>query len=606
MYRGAGGKFAVRMIAAALLAFVAGSSGQALDRLDFSVTAASKPLDTALRGASVLLASKKAGKNSAQEIFADARAEYASLLNALYARGYYSGVIHVYVDGVEAASIAPLNAPARISAVKVVVEPGPAFAFSKARIAPLAPATKLPPGFAIGKPAESGVILEAVTAGVDGWRDQGHAKAKVADQSLTADHANATLSADVALSPGPKLQFGTLKVQGADRMRVARVRAIAGLPEGKVYRPRDLETSSARLRRTGVFKSAVLVEDDAITAPDLLGITANVVEEKRRRYTFGAEIASSSGVSLNGEWLHRNLFGGGERLTISGDISNIGAQSSGMDYSLGANISRPATFDADTTAKAGVKIGRMQEADFDADYFSTNLGLDHIFSDSLTGSVSLAYDYARVTDPNGVANYRALSLPIGLVWDRRDSKTEPTRNIYVAAEVKPFLGFGITDNGTRATLDLRGYKAVGAERRVVFAARVQAGAVFGADLAGTPRDYLFYSGGAGTVRGQPYQSLGVNVLRDRSTNLYTTGGKTFIGGSLEARVKLNESLGLVGFFDIGRVDAVSFFKNGGVQSGAGIGVRYATPVGPIRLDVAAPVSGNTGDGVQVYVGLGQS
>lgn len=606
MFGFTGRKSAIGLMSAVALSLAAGSAGQALERLDFSVKAAPDSLESALRGASVLLASKKAGKVTAQEVFADARAEYAILLNALYARGYYSGVIHVYLDGVEAADISTLDAPSKIALVKVVVEPGPAFSFSKAIVAPLARGTRLPAGFAKGAPAESGVILDAVSSGVSAWRDQGNAKAKVASQSLTADHVNNTLSASVALQPGPKLRFGKLRVEGAERMRIARVKAIAGLPEGHVFRPKDLEMATTRLRRTGVFKSVVLVEDDAVTLPDLVGIRATLVEEKRRRYSFGAEIASSDGLSINGEWLHRNLFGGAERLTLSGSISNIGAQSSGVDYSLGANIARPATFDADTTAKAGVEIGRVQEVDFDADYFAASLGLDHIFSDSLTGSAALSYDYAKITDPTGNTTYRAVSLPLGLTWDRRDSKTEPTRNIFATAEIKPFLGFGRTDDGIRATMDLRGYRALGAERRFVLAGRLQAGAVFGASLVGTPRDYLFYSGGAGTVRGQPYQSLGVNVLRDIGGASFTTGGKTFVGGSIEARAKLGETLGIVGFFDVGRVDATAFFSNGSWQSGAGVGVRYATPVGPIRLDVAMPVGGSTGDGVQIYVGLGQA
>ena len=79
-----------------------------------------------------------------------------------------------------------------------------------------------------------------------------------------------------------------------------------------------------------------------------------------------------------------------------------------------------------------------------------------------------------------------------------------------------------------------------------------------------------------------------------------------MGGAFEARAKVTESLGLVGFFDIGRVDARQFFKAGDWHSGAGLGLRYATPVGPIRLDVALPVGGSTGAGAQVYVGLGQA
>ncbi|MDP1576271.1 MAG: BamA/TamA family outer membrane protein, partial [Cypionkella sp.] len=189
----------------------------------------------------------------------------------------------------------------------------------------------------------------------------------------------------------------------------------------------------------------------------------------------------------------------------------------------------------------------------------------------------------------------------------RDSKTDATRNFYVTGEVKPFLGFGNTDSGVRATFDLRGYRALGEAKRLVLAGRVQAGAVFGSSLLGTPRDYLFYSGGGGTVRGQPYQSLGVNLLRDGLGATFQTGGKTFIGGSFEARMKVTDSIGVVGFVDMGRIDANEFFSDfGNWHAGAGIGVRYATPVGPIRLDIAGPVGGDTGGGVQIYVGLGQA
>ena len=578
----------------------------ALERLDFAVTAGPAALEGALRAGSVLLASQKAGKVSAQEVFADARAEYGALLATLYARGHYSAEIHVYLDGVEAAAIAPLSAPKSISVVKVSVEAGPVFEFSGADLAPLAAATVLPKGFALGQPAESGIVIQAVTEAVTAWRALGYAKAKVAEQSLIADHQASSLAANITLNPGPKLRFGGLQIEGAERMKLTRLRAIAGLPEGQLFRPRDLDTAAQRLRRTGVFKSVTLVEDDTITAPDLLGITAKLVEEKRRRYSFGAEIASADGLSLTGQWLHRNLFGGAERLTFDGAIKNIGTKNGGVDYSFGSSLARPATFDADTTLTLGAGFGRLQEVDYDSNYLSASLGLEHIFSTKLTGTAALAFDYSRVTDSGGKTLYRALSLPLGLVWDLRDSKTDPTGNFYAAAEVKPFLGYGITDSGARASLDLRGYKHLDAGRRFVLAARLQAGAVFGASLAGTPRDYLFYSGGPGTVRGQPYQSLGVDVLRNRSNIAFSTGGQAFVGGSFEARAKVTESLGLVGFFDIGRVDARQFFKAGDWHSGAGLGLRYATPVGPIRLDVALPVGGSTGAGAQIYVGLGQS
>jgi translocation and assembly module TamA len=415
------------------------------------------------------------------------------------------------------------------------------------------------------------------------------------------------LSADVTLTPGPRLRFGRLVITGQERMREARIRAIAGLPEGEVFSPEELDRATNRLRRTGVFKSVTLVEDADVTRPDLLGITATVVEQKRRRYSFAAEIASFDGLTLNGSWLHRNLFGGAERLTISGEVLNIGVQSGGVDYGLGITLDRPATFTVDTTLGFGGNVRHLDEDDFEADLFDVAATLTHVFTNELSAKAGFAYDYSKITDPAGTLTYRALSLPVSAIWDRRDVKANATKGFYLEAEAKPFLGFGITDSGARLKLDARGYKAFGAEDGVVMAARFQAGAVIGSSLLGTPRDYLFYSGGGGTVRGQPYQSLGVNVLRDLSAVEYKTGGTLFMAASAEARVKVSDTIGVVGFVDVGRVDVNSFFDNaGGWHAGAGLGVRYATAVGPIRLDLAVPVGGDTGEGLQIYVGLGQA
>ena len=196
---------------------------------------------------------------------------------------------------------------------------------------------------------------------------------------------------------------------------------------------------------------------------------------------------------------------------------------------------------------------------------------------------------------------------MGVTWDRRNDKTDATEGFYIDAEVKPFFGFGTTGSGARSTLDARGYLGFGDQDRFVLAGRLQLGAIMGSQLLDTPRDDLFYSGGGGSVRGQPYQSLGVNVLRDAALDTFKTGGTYLLAGSVEARVKVTDTIGLVGFVDVGRIDLNGFFTDtGDWHAGAGIGVRYATGVGPLRLDIAAPVGGDTGDGIQIYLGLGQS
>ncbi len=592
------------LMAGAIVLGLTGTAGQAVE-IDFRFPAENEGLADALRAASILREAKRDDQSAdALDLFASARAEYGRLLGALYAEGYYSGVIHVLVDGREAATIPPLDAPDQINQIVVTVDPGPPFTFSRAQIAPLAKGPELPGGFAAGKRARSGTIRDAVTAGVDGWRAKGHAKTAVAAQDLTADHPNAMLSADVALAPGPRLRFGPLRVEGEQRMRENRIRKIAGLPDGKVYDPEELQDAAERLRRTGVFRSVTLTEDETITPPDLLGITATLVEEKTRRYSVGAEIASLDGVSVNALWMHRNLLGGAERLTVEGSVTNIGAQSSGVDYRLGVKLDRPATFTPDTSLGFAAEIGHVDEQDYTADLASVSVNLAHVFSDRLTGTLGLTYAYSEGRDQADDFRFQNLALPLGAVWDSRDSIVDATKGYYLDAEARPFLGFDTTDSGLRLTLDARAYRGFGAENRFVLAGRLQVGAVYGASLLGTPRDYLFYSGGGGTVRGQPYQSLGILVTRGLED--IKIGGNFFLGTSVEARTKVTDKIGVVGFVDAGRIAVGDFFDaSGDWHAGAGLGLRYDTGFGPIRLDVATPIGGE-GEGVQIYVGLGQS
>ena len=584
---------------------VAGSAGLALDSVVFRVDNAPDALTKSLRGASVLLGSQRAGNLQPQDLFADARAEYGRLLGELYAQGYYSAVISVKIDGQEAADIPPIDSPASIASIAVQVDPGPRFSFSRAEVTPLAPGTKMPAGFSTGQPADSGLIRDAVTAGVDGWRAQGRAKAAPVAQDIVADHATAQLGAAVTLDPGPVLRFGRLKVEGNMRMREQRIRWISSLRSGERFDPAELERAADRLRRTGVFSSVILTEDDAITAPDIIGITATLVEAKTRRYSFGAELASLDGATISALWLHRNLLGGGERLTIEGEIANIGRTADGVDYTLGVTLERPGTPGPDTSVALNFDVSHLDEDDYRADTAAAGFNFNHVFSEKLSARAGLSYEYTKGSDAVGDFLYRSLALPIGVIWDNRDDQTNATGGVYAAGEVKPFLGFGTTDNGLRATLDARGYRPLDKDRKFVIAGRLQAGAVFGASLLGTPRADLFYSGGGGTVRGQPYQSLGVTV--DNMGTPLDIGGTKFVGATVEARVKVTEKIGIVGFFDVGRVDAAQFFADSGKwHSGAGIGARYETGFGPIRVDVATPVGGDTGEGVQFYIGLGQA
>jgi translocation and assembly module TamA len=592
------------LVAGVLAAF--GGPGLALDRLEIQVSGEDAALTGVVNSASLLRSLADQDQTAPQDLIAAARADYGRILAALYARGYYSVVIRIAIDGREAAAIRALEVPTSISVINVVVDPGPAFVLGQTRIAPLAPRSELPVPFAPGRPAESAVVSDAVAASIRAWRDVGNAKAEVANQSVIANHRAAQLDVDVALNPGPKLRFGPLAVDGAERMREERIVKIAGLPSGETFSETELRKAERRLQRTGIFSSVTLVEDDEITAPDLLGITAQLVEQKPRRYSLGAELSTVDGISLTGSWLHRNLLGGGERLELEADVTNIGSDISGVDYGFSVTLDRPATLTPDTTAGVVFRFAHADEIDYSLDGVEFGLALSHIYSDELTARAELTFAYLTGRDPQGDFDYQSLSLPVGVTWDRRDIVVNPTRGFYLDAEVQPFLGVNDTESGVRATMDGRAYRSLGADGRFIVAARLQGGAVLGPEILEVPRDLLFYSGGGGTVRGHPYRSLGVSISRGFGPQ-FQIGGAYFVAGSLELRAKVTDTIGLVGFVDAGSVGIDGFLDDSAnSHAGAGLGVRYDTGIGPIRFDIASPISGDTGDGVQFYVGLGQA
>lgn len=565
-----------------------------------------------LRAASLLANAERDGISDPQELMAAARSDYGRILGALYAQAHYGATINILVDGREAASIPAVEAPARIRNITVRIQPGPVFDFRQARIAPLAQGTELPAGFLPNRRAHSTLIAEAVDAAKLGWRDIGHAKVALTDQRIIADHSASRLDVDVTLDPGPRVSFGKLIVEGNTDVRTQRIITIAGIPEGEVYSPEEMRDAARRLRRTGAFSSVALAEGETLGPGNSMDVTATVIEQLPRRIGFGAEYNTSEGLALSAYWMHRNLLGGAENLRfdaevtgIGSDVSNLSDVGDGLNYRVGATYTRPATISPDTDLAVSLLAEKKDEDDYTTENLIANVGLIHYFSNELTGRVGIEYGTYRVTDYGGPErNFEILSLPAGLTWDRRDDPLNAKRGFYLDGMVQPFYGASSTGGGARTTLDARAYWTPGEGGRITLAGRTQIGALLGPSVTDAPPDFLFYSGGGGTVRGQPYQSLGV---RNPDYPDFRTGGRSFLGLSGEVRSLFTETISGVAFYDAGYVGADGFFETDGAwQSGAGIGLRYNTGIGPIRFDIAAPVQGDTGDGIQIYIGIGQA
>lgn len=592
-----------------LVALCLGVPAWAFDDLRFIVRGGNEDLEARLRNASLLVAAANEDVTDPAELLAAARADYARLVGALYATGRYGPVIHIYVNGEEAAALSPLTRLQVIDTITVEVQPGPVYPFSQTELGPLAPDTEIPDGFTVGEPAESGTIRDAARSAVTSWREVGHAKAEVGDQSIVAQHEVKRVAADIDIAPGPLVRFGDLILTGSEAVRPERLRAIAGFPSGEIYSPEQLEAVGRRIRRTQVFSTVALTEAEVLDAGDRLDVEANLVAFPPRRIGFGAEVSTVDGLTLSGFWLHRNLFGGAERLRVEGEVSGLGGGTGGRDYELGTRFQRPATFSPENTFFAEARIARLDEEDYRSDAGELTFGIQRYVNEEIEIQYALGYRFSRVEDESGTTDYSMFIAPLSGTFDNRDEPLNATEGFYLQATLTPFAGTNEhTGTGARLTWDGRSYLGFGEDDRFVLAGRLQGGSILGAELEMVPNEYRFYSGGGGTVRGHDYQSLG--VVLDSGVR---SGGASYVVASAEIRAGVTEKIGLVGFYDYGTVGYDAFPDGERSHAGAGLGIRYQTPVGPIRLDVATPVSSfddgdddDDGRSIQLYVGIGHA
>ena len=202
--------------------------------------------------------------------------------------------------------------------------------------------------------------------------------------------------------------------------------------------------------------------------------------------------------------------------------------------------------------------------------------------------------------------YQLLALPLSVTLDSTgltDLLQDPTHGFRASFSATPTHAFG-TASSTFAILQASGstYFDLGGDGRSVIALRGLVGSIEGAGQFDLPPDQRLYAGGSGTVRGYKYQSIGPLFADDNPI-----GGTSVDAATLEFRQRLLEDFGAAVFADAGQASAQAAPFSGAVRAGVGTGVRYYTPLGAVRVDVAVPVTRIPhGDALEFYIGLGQA
>ncbi len=576
----------------------------------FQADNADSDLEERLENAASLVADKENPVSGDLGIVIKAREDRDRLVAVLFEEARYGGIVNITIAGQDIDRLPPNPTFDRSKPIPVTVsvEPGPVFTLGK--ITMLGDAAGRDPAeydlVPDGK-AGSRLIIKAGETVIRDLKNEGRPLAELATREVVADHSTNKVDVTLDARGGPVAPFGTVAVKGARAVDPDFIRRYSRLDQGQQYSPDQMKKAADRLRELSVFSSLTIQEEKSLAPDGSIPLSIEVSEGKFRYFGFGAEYSSLDGGGLSGYWGHRNLFGQAESLRVEGEVSGLGSTEGtdvgDLNYRAGVYFKKPGMFLPQITFDASVEAKTENYDTYDAESV-TALGqftYELNDKDKFTGGGEIAY--TQTHDVYGDNEYLTFSLPIGYERDARDNKLDPTEGYYGTLSAKPSYE---ALNGTVFSSfegSISGYLGLGQEDGVVLAAKLAAGTLIGGDgLASIPATRRFYAGGGGSVRGYSYREI--SPYNDNNDAL---GGRSYMLTSLEARIKITDSIGIVPFLDVGTVatEIVPDFSD--IRMGAGIGLRYATPFGPLRIDFALPLDRyEGGSSYGIYAGIGQS
>lgn len=566
-------------------------------------------LRTALERASQLVQGADRPVAGSIGLIQRANGDFEQLVGALYENARYAGRVRILLDGRRLSELPPdadLRAAEPVP-VQISVKPGQPFRFGEVSIrdADGQAYDTSQDGLVLGAVAKSTVILAAEKALIRRLEGEGHPYAQIVERDVVADHERGVIDVALTVEAGPVAPFGPTAVDGAESVDSDFIAMMAGVPEGETYDPATLTAAARRLRALEVFSSVTVRGSDSLSANGAVPVEVSVAERKHRYLGLGATFSSTDGGGMEAYWGHRNLFGRAEKFRLEGSVSGLGSTSEAEDltYRGAALFEKPGVLGPASKFTSRLEVEQENPDAFRRFSIEGAVGLSYELTPEQTVSAGIVVEYAELTDSfNTDLETITVALPLEYVRDTRDDKLNPSSGTRLALLFEPAHEINSGASFVKLRAEASAYRALDADKRFVLAGRVAAGSIYGADLANVPANRRFYAGGGGSVRGYGFHDIG-----PRDAAGQPTGGLSLLETSAELRIQLTDTIGIVPFFDAGLVSAGNQFSDTSFKAGAGLGLRYLTPFGPLRVDVALPLNKETGDpDYGLYAGIGQA
>jgi translocation and assembly module TamA len=552
--------------------------------------------------------------DNAARLAAQARADQTLLERMLRIYGYYDATVFRSVGGVEPGQDTAKTHPT----VRFDIVPGPQYTFGEIDLGDLAQAGQdyqmLRQAFEIetGDPLLSDKLVEERYDLDEALGESGYPFAAIRDPRLLIDHAREQGDVEMAVTPGGKYRFGTVTSNMPEFLSGEHLADIARFDPGDIYQ-RSLELDLRRaILATGLVSTVTMKPVETVPPtdgePGTADIAVQVTPAKLRTIAGQVGYGTGEGFKLQGSWEHRNLFPPEGMLRVRG-IAGTSEQLFGVTFRKNNFQARDKILTLDAFAST---------IDYDA-YDARTVSLvgtyervsTILFQKPLSYSIGVEVlaTGERERDANGELGPRQTffvgAIPGYAQLDTTDDLLDPTHGWRLAARVSPEVSrsAGTQSYYVRAQVDGSYYRSLG--EKLVLAGRVRFASIPGAPISAIAPSRRLYAGGGGSVRGYAYRGIG-----PRNSEGDPSGGRSLTEFSLEARIRtglFGGALGIVPFVDAGTVgdDPTPGFDE--IKFGAGIGARYYTGFGPLRIDIAMPLNPGPNDPkFGVYVALGQS
>ncbi len=616
--------FATRAVwAAAVFAAFLGFAGscRAADpqgySIDFQATG-NDALDQAMKDSSLLVSLREKAPAGPFALVARAKGDVERLETALHAYGYYQGhaaieIADRKIDDPDLPNLLDALPKDKEAAVKISAVLGPRYSLRRITVEGDVPDwAKAKLGLSSGQPAIAADVLYAGTNLLSALQEDGYALAKVDPPIAWADDEAHVLDVIFTANAGGRAKIGTIHVDGLKDVNEAFVRKALLVHSGDLYSPSKIEAARQALVATNVFSGVEVRAADHLDPDGTIGITFDMQERKMHAVALTAAYSTDLGVSLSASWSHRNLFGNGEQLNLSAAGNGLGGSATNaLGYNLTAQYVEPMFLQNDQVLELDLGGVKQNLDAYDQTAINAGAYIRRKFSKLWTGSVGLTATQERIGQEGMTRAYQLVAIPLSGTYDSTglsDPLLDPTHGLRAALSATPTHAFGsvasnfvILQAAGSTYFDLSDF-GISEKGRSVLALRGLVASVQGASQFDLPPDQRLYAGGSGTVRGYDYQSIGPQFPDGKPI-----GGTSAAAASVEFRQRLFADFGAVAFVDAGQASDVSAPFTGTVRVGAGVGARYYTPIGPLRVDVAVPLNrAPSGAAFGVYIGLGQA